>query len=124
VGEPDTITADPGQAARLVPTWFAGLQPAPAPLPAVSPGPFGRHLAGAGTEEIVAQMRRVWPGGRDSERARARGARLLLEHLTAFPGGSWQQRWESGRLDGASRAVNMMIPGPGGRLPVPGGCCR
>jgi site-specific recombinase XerD len=68
--------------------------------------------------EIVAAMRQVWPGGRDSERARARGARLLLEHLATFPGGNWQRRWEASGLDGADRPVNVMIPGLEGRKEV------
>ena len=118
MAEPGTVTAEPGQAARLVPTRFSGLKTAPGPLPAVPPGPFGRHLAGAGTVEIVAAMRQVWPGGRDSERARARGARLLLEHLAIFPGGDWQRRWEASGLDGADRPVNVMIPGLEGRKEV------
>ena len=88
MAEPGAVTMDSGEAARLVPTRFAGLQAAPAPLPAVPPGPYGRHLTDADADEIVAAMRQVWPGGRDSERARARGARLLLEHLGAFPGDS------------------------------------
>ena len=105
MAEPGAATMDSGQAARLVPTRFAGLQAAPAPLPAVPPGPYGRHLTDADAGEIVAAMRQVWPGGRDSERARARGARLLLEHLGAFPGTSWQQRWETSGLDQADQPV-------------------
>lgn len=118
MAEPGTATMDSGEAARLVPTRFAGLQAAPAPLPAVPPGPYGRHLTGAGADEIVAAMRQVWPGGRDSERARARGARLLLGRLGAFPGGSWQQRWEASGLDEADRSVNVMIPGQEGRKEI------
>jgi hypothetical protein len=118
VAEPGTITAGADQAARLVPTRFAGLQAAPAPVPDAPPGPFGRHLAGATAGEIVAAMRQVWPGGRDSERARARGARLLLEHLSTFPGGAWQQRWEASGLDDAGQPVNAMIPGLEGRKEI------
>jgi len=118
VAEPGTATVDSGEAARLVPTRFAGLQAAPAPLPAVPPGPYGSHLTDAGDDEVVAAMRQVWPGGRDSERARARGARLLLEHLSAFPGGSWQQRWEASGLNEASQPVNVMIPGQEGRKEI------
>jgi hypothetical protein len=118
VAEPGTITAGADQAARLVPTRFAGLQAAPAPVPDAPPGPFGRHLAGATAGEIVAAMRQVWPGCRDSERARARGARLLLEHLSTFPGGAWQQRWEASGLDDAGQPVNAMIPGLEGRKEI------
>ncbi|SFO73794.1 hypothetical protein SAMN04489713_10958 [Actinomadura madurae] len=56
-------------------------------------------------------MRRVWPGGRDSERRRARGARLLLEHLSGVPGETWQHRWEASGLNEADQPVNVMIPG-------------
>ena len=63
------LPADP----RIVPTRFAGLHAAQALLPVICPGPYG-HLAGASPEEIEAVMRRVWPGGRDAENRRARGA--------------------------------------------------
>ncbi|MEU8251063.1 site-specific integrase [Nonomuraea sp. NPDC048916] len=72
----------------------------------------------AGVDEIEAAMRQVWPGGRDSERRRARGARLLLEHLSGFPGGGWQQRWEASGLNEASRPVNVMIPEHQGRKEI------
>ena len=75
------LPADP----RIVPTRFAGLQAAQALLPVLCPGPHG-HLASASPEEIEAVMRRVWPGGRDAENRRARGARILLQHLDGFPG--------------------------------------
>ena len=118
MAEPGAATMDSGEAARLVPTRFAGPQAAPAPLSAVPPGPYGRHLTDAGDDEIVAAMRQVWPGRRDSERARARGARLLLEHLSAFPGEGWQQRWEASGLDEANQPVNVMIPGQEGRKEI------
>jgi len=118
VAEPGTATMDSGEAERLVPTRFADLPAAPAPLPAVPPGPYGRHLTGAGADEIVAAMRQVWPGGRDSERTRARGARLLLGYLGAFPGEGWQQRWEASGLDESDQPVNVMIPGQEGRKEI------
>jgi site-specific recombinase XerC len=118
VAEQGTAAVETAGAARLVPTRFAGLQAAPAPLPDVPPGPYGPRLASAGIDEIAAAMRQVWPGGRDSARARARGARLLLEHLGAFPGAGWQQRWEASGLDEADRPVNVMIPGQEGRKEI------
>ena len=63
-------------------------------------------------------MRRVWPGGRDSERRRARGARLLLQHLDGYPGECWQQRWEASGLNEADQPVNVMIPGHQGRKEI------
>lgn len=107
------LPADP----RIVPTRFAGLQAAQALLPVICPGPYG-HLAGASPEEIEAVMRRVWPGGRDAENRRARGARILLQHLEGFPGGSWQQRWEASGLDEARQPVNVLIPAYEGRKEI------
>lgn len=113
-----TAAVIPGKAERIVPTRFAGLETAPAPLPSIPPGPFGARLVAAGTDEITSAMRQVWPGGRDSLRARARGARLLLEHLSSFPGSSWQQRWKAGGLDDADRPVNVMVPGQESRKEI------
>lgn len=63
-------------------------------------------------------MRQVWPGGRDSVRARARGARLLLERLGAFPGSGWQQRWEASGINEAAQPVNVMADGEEGRKEI------
>ncbi len=38
-------------------------------------------------------------------RRRARGTRFLLEHLTGFPGSTWQQRWQASGLNERGRAV-------------------
>jgi hypothetical protein len=75
------------------PTRFAGLRGGPA-KPTASPMPCG-DLTAAGAEQIQQVVRDVWPGGPDAVRRRARGARFLLEHLTGFPGSTWQQRWEA-----------------------------
>jgi hypothetical protein len=104
------LLAEPG----IVPTRFAGLPAAQALPPVVPPGPYG-HLASASPEEIEAVMRRVWPGGRDAENRRVRGARILLRHLDGFPGGSWQQRWEASGLNEARQPVNVQIPAHQGR---------
>jgi hypothetical protein len=58
------------------------------------------------------------PGGRDAERRRTRGARILLQHLDGFPGQTWQQRWEVSGLNESDRPVNVMIPGYEGRREV------
>ena len=107
------LPADP----RIVPTRFAGLPAAQALLPVICPGPHG-HLASASPEEIEAVMRRVWPGGRDAENRRVRGARILLQHLDGFPGGSWQQRWEASGLNEAHQPVNVLIPAHQGRKEI------
>ena len=93
MAEPAVTLLDEG--AKVVSTRFGGLQAAPAMLPAVPPGPHGRRLLNASAQEIEAVICRVWPGGRDAERRRTRGARILLQHLDGFPGQTWQQRWEA-----------------------------
>ncbi len=107
------LAADP----RIVPTRFAGLQAVQALPPVTPPGPYG-HLANTDLEEIEAVMNRVWAGSHDAKRRRARGGRILLQHLDGFPGGSWQQRWEASGLDEARRPINVMIPGYQGRKEV------
>ena len=84
--------------ATVLPTRFAGLRAAPAPGPVVAPRPQG-DLTSAGTEEIQAVVRTVWPGTPDAERRRARGARFLLQKLESFAGQTWQQRWEASGLN-------------------------
>jgi hypothetical protein len=85
---------------------------------AVPPGPYGRHLLNASAEHIEAVICRVWPGGRDAERRRTRGARILLQHLDGFPGRSWRQRWEASGLNESGRPVNVLIPGYEGRKEI------
>ena len=106
------------EAPRVVPTRFGGLQAAPAMPAAVPPGPYGRHLLNASAEHIEAVICRVWPGGRDAERRRTRGARILLQHLDGFPGRSWRQRWEASGLNESGRPVNVLIPGYEGRKEI------
>src|SRR6516225_7638303 len=84
VAEPAVTRLD--EAPRVVPTRFRDLQAAPAMPAAVPPGPYGRHLLNASAEQVEAVICRVWPGGRDAERIRTRGARILLQHLDGFPG--------------------------------------
>ena len=116
MAEPAVTLLDEG--AKVVSTRFGGLQAAPAMLPAVPPGPHGRRLLNASAQEIEAVICRVWPGGRDAERRRTRGARILLQHLDGFPGQTWQQRWEASGLNESDRPVNVMIPGYEGRKEV------
>ena len=116
MAEPAVTVLDEG--ARAVPTRFGGLLAAPAMPAGVPPGPYGGRLLNARPQEIEAVICRAWPGVRDAERRRTRGARILLQHLGGFPGQSWQQRWEASGLNESDRPVNVMIPGYEGRKEV------
>ena len=96
-------TAQRRQAAPVPPTRFAGPRGDPA-QPATAARPHG-DLTSAGVEEVQQVVCDVWPGSADAVRRRARGARFLLEHLTGFPGQSWQQRWEASGLNDHGRPV-------------------
>ncbi|WP_280332248.1 tyrosine-type recombinase/integrase [Nocardia wallacei] len=79
--------------------YVVDLEPAPAPLPAEPPRPCG-DLAAATIEEVVAAYRRCGPDRDSSVWARtSRGVRLILRHLSTFPGETWQHRWEAAELD-------------------------
>lgn len=96
-------TAQRRQAAPVPASRFAGLRGEPS-RSAAAPRPHG-DLTVAGVEEVRQVVRDVWPGSADAVRRRARGARFLLEHLTGFPGLSWQQRWEASGLNERGRPV-------------------
>lgn len=85
-------------AGTILPTRFTAVHAAPAPPPTLPPRPLG-DLTGADIADIEQAVRAVWPGCEDAQRRRARGARFLLQHLEAFPGQTWQQRWEASGLD-------------------------
>jgi len=102
------------EVATVLPSRFLSLRAAPAPLPALPPRPHG-DLARAGIDEIEAVIRGVWPGSRDAKRRRARGARLVLEHLEGFAGEDWQQRWESSGLNEPARPVGAVARKPSER---------
>ena len=116
MAEPAVTVLDEG--ARAVPTRFGGLLAAPAMPAGVPPGPYGGRLLNASPQEIEAVICRAWPGVRDAERRRTRGARILLQHLGGFPGQAWQERWEASGLNESDRPVNVMIPGYEGRKEV------
>jgi hypothetical protein len=75
--------------------------------PSITPRPHG-ELTTAGIEHIQDVVRAVWPGSPDAVRRRARGARYLLEHLTGFAGGDWQDRWEASGLDQRGHPVTTL----------------
>ncbi|MEV6395894.1 hypothetical protein AB0M39_14120 [Streptomyces sp. NPDC051907] len=75
---------------------FVSVNAAPAPAPAVPPRPQG-DLTRASVEEIAQAVRTTWPTkSADNRWNRSRGARDLLQHLSQFPGETWQERWEAG----------------------------
>ena len=116
MAEPAVTVPDEG--ARAVPTRFGGLLAAPAMPAGIPPGPYGGRLLNASPQEIESVICRAWPGVRDAERRRTRGARILLQHLGGFPGQGWQERWEASGLNESDRPVNVMIPGYEGRKEV------
>ncbi|MFD3458296.1 tyrosine-type recombinase/integrase [Nocardia fluminea] len=72
---------------------------APAPIPINPPRPFGDRTAAA-AEHIVDAYRRNWPGLASANRQRnIVGLGHVLDHLSRFPGETWQQRWEAAGLN-------------------------
>jgi integrase len=79
--------------------------PAPPPLPAKPPGPFG-DLSLADIEEIAGLAADAWrPMSPTGAPARRLGTGLLLRHLAAFPGATWQERWEASGLNERGKPV-------------------
>src|SRR5262249_10501107 len=78
------------------------IKPAPA-APAGPPRPFG-DLSRAPAEDLVRLAGDELGSQLDSPRAKRRwGTRHLLEHLTGFDGGTWQERWLASGLDTGQR---------------------
>ena len=50
------------------------------------PGRMAATCVNASLQETEAAICKAWPGVRDAERRRTRGARILLQHLDGFPG--------------------------------------
>jgi hypothetical protein len=82
--------------------------PAPPPLPPNPPGPFGDlGLASAG--ELAEMAFDNWlPMSSNVAWDRRRGTGLLLEHLAAFPGLTWQERWEASGLNERGNSVSRL----------------
>jgi integrase len=106
VAESGTTALDAGP--RILPTRFAGLRAAAAPPPASPPRPQG-DLTRASIEDIETVVRRVWPGSREAQRRRGRGARLLLQHMKDFAGQTWQQRWQASGLNEPGQSVTAVM---------------
>lgn len=80
--------------------------PEPPPLPPKPPGPFG-DLSLASVIEIAGLAADAWrPMSPHGAYDRRRGTRLLLEHLAAFPGLTWQERWEASGLNERGKPVS------------------
>jgi site-specific recombinase XerD len=100
LGEPTNHRFEP----RLV-------TPAPPPLPAKPPGPFG-DLSLADIDEIAGLAADAWrPMSPNGAHDRRRGTRNLLEHLAAFPGLTWQERWEASGLNERGTPVGTLADG-------------
>jgi hypothetical protein len=88
----------PGQAGSTT------LTPVPPPTPERPPRPLG-ELSAASTEEIAALAGGHFGFGRTAAGNHRRGMRWLLERLAAFPGRTWQQRWEAAGLNDPGHPV-------------------
>ena len=80
------------------PAYGSGVvSPAPPPLPVKPPRPLA-ELATASVDVIVALAGDQCSDSSHAARTKL-GMRVLLERLSAFPGATWQQRWESAGLN-------------------------
>ncbi|WP_217572522.1 site-specific integrase [Streptomyces sp. GbtcB7] len=92
----------------------AVVKPAPAPRPQHPPAPFG-DLSKATVLElfhVAAEiLRDASEGCREKRRA---GIRMLFEHLAAYPGETWQERWEAAGFNAeAAPSVSILAANKG-----------
>ncbi|CCH32913.1 hypothetical protein ABZ816_38805 [Actinosynnema sp. NPDC047251] len=91
---------------------FVSVNAAPAPPPAVPPRPQG-ELTRASIEDITQAVRTSWPTkSADNRWRRSRGTRDLLQHLSGFPGETWQERWEASGFNEPARPVSVLRSAP------------
>jgi integrase len=83
------------------------LTPAP-PVPNL-PQPAG-PVAGMGIDELVRLVGEVNPGTRSAVDKRRRSLRMFAEHLSAFPGGSWQERWFASGWETTDQLIRTLNP--------------
>jgi hypothetical protein len=97
---------------------FVSVNAAPAPTSAVPPRPQG-DLTRASIEEIAQAVRTTWPTKpADNRWRRSRGARDLLEHLSEFPGQTWQDRWLASGFNEPGRPVSVLRSAPQDRSQI------
>jgi hypothetical protein len=97
---------------------FVTVNAASAPPPAIPPRPWG-DLACASIEEIAQVVRTAWSTkSADNRWRRSRGVRDLLEHLSDFPGESWQERWQASGFDEPGRPVSSLRSAPRDRSQI------
>ncbi len=87
---------------------------APAPAPLNPPRPGG-VLDCAGIEQIREVAAATWPEPVSRRTSRDRGLIRLLAHLEAFPGETWQRRWEASGLNERGRPVRELAEATGHR---------
>lgn len=97
---------------------FVSVNAAPAPALAVPPCPQG-DLTRATPEEIAQAVRTTWPTkSADNRWRRSRGARDLLQHLSEFPGQTWQERWQASGFNEPGRPVSVLRSAPRDRSQI------
>ncbi|MGW0926615.1 hypothetical protein ACWD3J_47620 [Streptomyces sp. NPDC002755] len=109
MAEPGTLTQP---TSKKDVSRFVSVNAAPAPAPAVPPRPQG-DLTRASVEEIAQAVRTTWPTkSADNRWNRSRGARDLLQHLSQFPGETWQERWEASGFNQGGNPVSVLRSAP------------
>ncbi|WP_406165893.1 hypothetical protein OIE52_05205 [Streptomyces canus] len=77
----------------------------PEPAPPNPPQPFG-DLAAASVEELFEAADMVGDGDASSVRSKRRqSVSAITQYLSAFPGGTWQERWTASELDDAEDPI-------------------
>lgn len=109
MAEPGTLTQPTSKKGV---SRFVSVNAAPAPAPTVPPRPQG-DLTRASVEEIAQAVRTTWPTkSADNRWNRSRGARDLLQHLSQFPGETWQERWEASGFNLGGNPVSVLRSAP------------
>ncbi|GAA1817614.1 site-specific integrase [Agromyces neolithicus] len=97
--------------ARVGKSWGkADVVASVAPAPHL-PHPHG-DLDAAPAETLIAAACSVLPRSSIQLDKRARSIRRLVEHLSAFPGATWQERWEASGWESSSTPLASLNPSP------------
>ena len=76
-----------------------GVTPALPPLPIKPPGRFGDLSTALAEQVIDLADQPPQPVSKDTIENRRNGVRMMLQHLEAFDGATWQERWEASGLN-------------------------